>query len=57
MSHGSACPGSGQGCSAGVGEQIQYLNRTSGIADLVTEPVPVGSLLREQASVLEAEWL
>ena len=57
MGHGSTCLGSGQGCSASVGEQIQYLNRAPGIADLVTEPVPVGSLLREQTGVLEAEWL
>ena len=50
--------GSGGQCgSAGVGEEIQYLYGTSGIADFFTEPVPVGSLLGEEACMLEAEGL
>ncbi len=45
-----------QGGAAGVGEEIQNFYGTSGIADLVPEPVPVCSLLREKTGVLKTEW-
>ena len=50
--------GSGSQCgSAGIGEEIQNLNGASGVPNLLTEPVPVGSLLGEKACMLKAEGL
>ena len=50
----------GSGCckcsSAGVGKQVQNFDRASGIADLITEPVPVRCLFREETGMFKAEW-
>ena len=46
-----------KGGAAGVGEEVQYFDGTSGAADLLGEPVPVGGLLGKEAGVLEAERL
>ena len=48
--------GSGKCGSAGIGEQVQDLDRTSGIFDLITEPVPVCGLFRKKAGMFKAEW-
>ena len=47
----------GQGCPAGVGEEIQCLNRTSRSANRFGDEIPVYSLLREYAGVLEIHRL
>ena len=57
MGDGSSGGSGSQGSATGVGEEIQYLDGASGIADFLAEPVPVGSLLREEACMLEAEGL
>ena len=53
--------GTGFGCgtcsTACVGKKIQNLHRAIGFLNDRREPVPVGSLFREQTGVLEAEWL
>ena len=53
----NACSGSGsgQGSSAGVGKEVQNLDRASGFFDLFREPVPVSSLFREQTGMFETE--
>ena len=56
MGNGSSGSSSSQGGSAGVGEEVQYLDGASGVSDLFPEPIPVGSLFREKTCVLEAEW-
>ena len=46
------------GCESGtacIGKKIQYFYRASGVADLIAEPVPVGSLFREKSGMFEAE--
>ena len=55
---GNLCAGSSRckSCTSCVGKKIQYFDRTSCIADLVTKPVPVDCLLRKQSGMLEAEW-
>ena len=44
-----------KGCAAGVGEQIQYFDRTSGISDFLSEPVPVCCLFRKQTCVFKTK--
>ena len=48
--------GSGQSCTACVSKKIQDFDRASGFTNLITEPVPVDSLLREKSGVFETEW-
>ena len=55
MGNGCAGSGGGQGSSAGVGEEVQYFDGTSGRMYLPAEPIPVGGLLRKQACMFEAE--
>ena len=55
MGYAGACSGCSKCGTAGVSEQIQYFNRSSGISYFIREPVPVGGLLREQTGMLEAE--
>ena len=50
------------GCScqsgtAGIGEQVQHPDRTAGSGHLLPDKVPVGSLLREDAGMLEVHGL
>ena len=53
----NTCSGSGSGerSTAGVGKEVQNFDRAAGIFDLFREPVPVGSLLREQTGMFETE--
>ena len=57
MGHTGSCSSCCKGSTSCVGEKIQHLDGTTCITDLVPKPVPVGSLFREKAGVLEAEWL
>ena len=57
MGNSGTCGGCGQGSAAGVGKEVQYLDRTSGIADLFRKPVPVGGLFREQSGMFKTERL
>ena len=45
------------GSTAGVGKQVQHLDRTASLLYQVREPVPVHSLFREKTGMLEAEGL
>ena len=57
VGHGG--PGrSGSQCGAPcIGEEVQHLDRASGLPYLFGKPVPVGCLLREEACVHKAEGL
>ena len=57
VSNGSTGCSCGQSSAAGIGKKIQHLDRTTGISDLLTKPVPVHSLLRKKSCMLEAERL
>ena len=43
-------------CTTCISEQVQHLDRSVSLTDLVSKPVPVCCLLREKTGVLEAEW-
>ena len=44
-------------CTAGVGEQIEYVDRAACVTDHLVDKIPVGSLLGEQTGMLEAHRL
>ena len=49
--------GTCHGCPAGIGEQIQHTQiLTSAALNRIHHPVPVRSLLGEQAGMLESGW-
>ena len=57
MAHRGTGRRCGQGCAAGIGEQVQHLHRPAGVPDLLHGEVPVHRLLRENSRVLEIHRL
>ena len=57
MSDGSSGSSSSQCSTAGICKKIQHFDRTTGIFDFFSEPIPVGSLFREKTGVLKTKRL
>ena len=44
-------------CTAGVGEQVEHVDRAACVTDHLVDEIPIGSLLGEQTGMLEAHRL
>ena len=55
--NGCTCGCRRKSCTTCISKQIQNLDRSASLADLVSKPVPVCCLLREKTGVLKAEGL